>query len=71
MQEPYTAQPVTEQKVSLFSSETEEAEPESISGPDQDKELICPKCHFENMADSWYCEKCGTELLQNSEDGGV
>jgi len=26
--------------------------------------LKCPKCGFLNSKDSWYCEKCGAELLQ-------
>ena len=71
MQDPHAAQPVTEQEVSLFGSEPEEAEPKLISGSGKEQELKCPKCSFENMADSWYCEKCGAELLQDSEGGGA
>jgi len=37
---------------------------------EEEKELKCPKCGFVNMADSWYCEKCGAELLGESEGGG-
>lgn len=37
---------------------------------DEEKELKCPKCGFVNMADSWYCEKCGAELLGESKGGG-
>jgi hypothetical protein len=33
--------------------------------PEEEGEgLTCPKCHFTNSKDSWYCEKCGAELLQ-------
>ena len=35
------------------------------SGPEEGEEgLGCPKCNFVNSKDSWYCEKCGAELLQ-------
>ncbi len=39
-------------------------------GEEEEKELKCPKCGFVNMADSWYCEKCGAELLGESQGGG-
>ncbi len=28
-----------------------------------DKGVKCPKCGHMNTADSWYCEKCGAEIL--------
>lgn len=31
---------------------------------DDEEGLQCPKCNFVNSKDSWYCEKCGAELLQ-------
>lgn len=71
MKEPQTAEPISEQEVNLFGSEPEETEPELTSKPDEGKELKCPKCDFVNMPDSWYCEKCGADLLQDSEDGGA
>jgi hypothetical protein len=36
-----------------------------VGGAGDDEEgLQCPKCNFVNSKDSWYCEKCGAELLQ-------
>lgn len=35
------------------------AEPEA----EKDKGVACPKCGHHNTADSWYCEKCGAEIL--------
>jgi chromosome segregation ATPase len=29
----------------------------------RDKGVTCPKCGHVNTADSWYCEKCGAEIL--------
>jgi hypothetical protein len=34
------------------------------SAEDTEEGLQCPKCKFVNSKDSWYCEKCGAELLQ-------
>jgi hypothetical protein len=48
----------------------EEAPSGSAEESEEEKELKCPKCGFVNMADSWYCEKCGAELLGESESGG-
>ncbi|MFQ5906870.1 MAG: hypothetical protein ACE5JA_09920 [bacterium] len=47
-----------------------EGAPETVSEDEAGKELKCPKCDFVNMPDSWYCEKCGAELLEESEGGG-
>ncbi len=33
---------------------------------EQPKKIVCPKCGFDNNPDSWYCEKCGAEILQES-----
>lgn len=30
---------------------------------EQEKGVACPKCNHINTADSWYCEKCGAEIL--------
>ncbi len=38
-----------------------EAATEPKSG--EDKGVTCPKCGHVNTADSWYCEKCGAEIL--------
>jgi hypothetical protein len=40
---------------------TEEASAEVKT--EQDKGVTCPKCGHVNTADSWYCEKCGAEIL--------
>lgn len=39
------------------------AKPESM----KDQGVTCPKCGHVNTADSWYCEKCGAEILGASE----
>lgn len=68
-------EPVSEQEVSLPGSEPQGAEPGFTSEPEAEsesegeKELKCPKCDFVNMPDSWYCERCGAELLQESQGG--
>ena len=35
--------------------------------PVKDQGVTCPKCGHVNTADSWYCEKCGAEILGASE----
>ncbi len=30
---------------------------------DKEEGIACPKCGFMNPPDSWYCEKCGAEIL--------
>lgn len=71
MKEPETEDLSSDQKVSPFGSEPEEIGPDLVSESQEEKELKCPKCDFTNMPDSWYCEKCGTELLQESKGGGA
>ena len=50
-------------------SEEEAVKPELVeetsveSKTEQDKGVTCPKCGHVNTADSWYCEKCGAEIL--------
>lgn len=39
------------------------AEGEQEPKVEQDKGVACPKCNHINTADSWYCEKCGAEIL--------
>jgi len=46
---------------------TEEEEEDSEKAEEEEAEvegLKCLKCGFVNSKDSWYCEKCGSELLQ-------
>ncbi len=45
-------EPVTEEK-----AQEEEKKPASEEG------VACPKCGHINTPDSWYCEKCGAEIL--------
>ena len=39
------------------------AESHAGSGREEEKGVACPKCGHVNSADSWYCEKCGAEIL--------
>ncbi len=39
------------------------AEGEQAQKVEQEKGVACPKCNHINTADSWYCEKCGAEIL--------
>lgn len=63
-----------EEEVALeeLLSEEEAVKPdvdaESPAKPEaeQDKGVACPKCGHLNTADSWYCEKCGAEILGTS-----
>ena len=51
-------------------SEEEAVKPEfateGMAQPEKDKGVTCPKCGHVNTADSWYCEKCGAEILGTS-----
>jgi len=45
---------------------TEEEKPEETAPKqttEKDKAIACPKCNHLNTPDSWYCEKCGAEIL--------
>ncbi|UCC12644.1 MAG: hypothetical protein JSW02_03695 [candidate division WOR-3 bacterium] len=47
-------------------AEEEQAVPEpppSTPGTEPEKSVACPKCGAMNAPDSWYCEKCGAEIL--------
>jgi hypothetical protein len=46
---------------------SEEAPKESVPAPstEKDKSIACPKCGHLNTPDSWYCEKCGAEILDS------
>ena len=39
--------------------------PEAQSAKEKDKDAPCPKCGHLNALDSWYCEKCGAEILDS------
>ncbi len=59
-------------KLEGFAEDTEGLQvehEEETSDPQFDSEevgegLTCSKCNFMNSKDSWYCEKCGAELVQ-------
>lgn len=48
-----------EEAVKPDITEESAAEPKAA----EDKGVKCPKCGHVNTADSWYCEKCGAEIL--------
>jgi hypothetical protein len=50
-------------KLEGFDEEADSGD-EPIAAGDDEEGLQCPKCNFVNSKDSWYCEKCGAELLQ-------
>jgi hypothetical protein len=45
-------------------AKTEEA---AVGDAGEEPTLICPKCGASNRPDSWYCEKCGAELMGSAE----
>lgn len=49
------------------SEEQQAAAPEVSpeSDGEQEKSTPCPKCGYMNALDSWYCEKCGAEILDS------
>ncbi len=42
-----------------------EQEPPAQPAKDKEKSAPCPKCGHLNALDSWYCEKCGAEVLDS------
>ncbi len=60
-----------EEEVALeeLLSEEEAVSPEATTGSvqkggaEEEKGVACPKCNHINTPDSWYCEKCGAEIL--------
>ncbi len=38
-------------------------EPPGEQKKERTKGVVCPKCGIVNAPDSWYCEKCGAEIL--------
>jgi hypothetical protein len=42
-----------------------EGEPEAQPVKEKGKDAPCPKCGHLNTLDSWYCEKCGAEILDS------
>ncbi len=61
---------VEEEALKSEISEEQEPTPESTEEPSKQKEKVgekvpCPKCGQMNSPDSWYCEKCGAEILDS------
>jgi DNA repair exonuclease SbcCD ATPase subunit len=47
-------------------SETHEKKPTEPVKAKKEEVVPCPKCGHKNAPDSWYCEKCGAEILDIS-----
>jgi ribosomal protein L40E len=48
-------------ETSALLEETEKKE--ELKKEKKEEGIACPKCGFINPPDSWYCEKCGAEIL--------
>ncbi len=46
-------------------SEEQKTTPEQPEETEKEKNVPCPKCGHMNTPASWYCEKCGAELLDS------
>ena len=63
---------VEEEAARTETSEEQEPTPEAPEEPAKQKEEVgekvpCPKCGHMNSPDSWYCEKCGAEILDTQQ----
>jgi ribosomal protein L40E len=54
---------VPEEAVKPEAREKKDSPQEEQSEAKEEKSVTCPKCGFKNTPDSWYCEKCGAEIL--------
>ena len=54
---------VPEEAVKPEAAMKEESFPQPKPPKTETKGVPCPKCGFVNVPDSWYCEKCGAEIL--------
>lgn len=59
---------IEEETASQVASEEQEPTVEPPGEPSKEKKDVeerapCPKCGHMNSLDSWYCEKCGAEIL--------
>jgi hypothetical protein len=68
---PQAEELVADEEPELVIEEEEPSLAESTQPSEEEKEINCPKCGYPNMSDSWYCERCGAELLQGSGGGGA
>jgi len=63
---------VEEEAATPGTSEEQGLTPEPTEEPPKEKEEVgekvpCPKCGHMNSPDSWYCEKCGAEILDSQQ----
>uniref|UniRef100_A0A7C4XA03 RanBP2-type domain-containing protein n=1 Tax=candidate division WOR-3 bacterium TaxID=2052148 RepID=A0A7C4XA03_UNCW3 len=49
----------------LVEEVKETSKPPDAEVKKEEKGIACPKCGFINTPDSWYCEKCGAEILSS------
>lgn len=61
IEEDTISQPVEEPQSDTPPSEETVQEPAQPT--EKEKAIACPKCNHLNTPDSWYCEKCGAEIL--------
>jgi ribosomal protein L40E len=54
---------VPEEAVKPEARQKKESPAEETVEAKEEKAVTCPKCGFKNAPDSWYCEKCGAEIL--------
>jgi hypothetical protein len=59
---------VPEEAVKPEAREKKDTPVEKPAEPKEEKAVTCPKCGFKNTPDSWYCEKCGAEILDSLPD---
>lgn len=58
---------MAEEKAILKATKEESAPAEPAKPKKGEKGVSCPKCGHLNTPDSWYCEKCGAEILETPE----
>ncbi len=56
--------PTPEAEATTEDTGEQTADEESKTG-EEGKNVACPKCGHMNAPDSWYCEKCGAEVLDS------
>ncbi len=54
-----------EREAEATTEDTEEKAEEEEKTGEEGKYVACPKCGHMNAPDSWYCEKCGAEVLDS------
>lgn len=62
-EEPVAQTPDAPSEETLIEETPAESAP--VPSTEKDKSIACPKCGHLNTPDSWYCEKCGAEILDS------